>query len=137
MLTNIWKIQCTNLAVYSGKYNFKMNIYFTPFVKDFVSSPNFLIISSLFRREGRVGKLQMMFSNNKSTAVVIDPLWLMHPKHSTIKAAMKKIGSISAIPCTSAHFKTGMKAETWLWKHKHEVKLKISELIMSDLLCAL
>lgn len=74
MLTNIWKIQCTNLGVYFGKYNFKMNIYFTPFVKDFVFSPNFLIIFSLFRREGRVGKLQMMFSNNKSTAVVIDPL---------------------------------------------------------------
>lgn len=74
MLTNIWKIQCINLAVYFGKYNFKVNIYFNPFVKDFVSSPNFLFIPNLFNRGGRVGKLQMLFSNNKNTVVVIDPV---------------------------------------------------------------
>lgn len=83
-------------------------------MKDFVSPPNFLCIPSLLGKGGRVGKMQTLFSSNKNTAVVIDPVLLMYPKHSTIQPAVKKTGSISAIPGTSAHFKIGMKAETWL-----------------------
>lgn len=74
MLTNIWEIQCTNLAVYFGKYSFKVNIYFNIFVKDFVSPRNFLFVPNLFSRGGRVRKLQMLLSNNKTTAVVIGPV---------------------------------------------------------------
>lgn len=50
---------------------------------------------------------------------------------------MKKTDTISAITSTAAHSKIGTRVETQLYKDKHVVKFKISELIMSDLLYAI
>lgn len=57
----------------------------------------------------------------------------MYSKHSIIRTVAKKTDSISVIPSTSAHSRTVMKVDTQLYKHKHVVKFKIFELILSDL----